>query len=303
MNTYAVLFNVCLLAACFEARAADDNPVFAELLQKGVTMSDGKAYKLPAPAVANDLDAAGQLSAIEKISGGRYTYEDLVQKTSSAPVMIRIRTLKTAEGESATIRAIDVWFVAHGKWETLNSKDFLDSLAKGKDTEGENRIVSKSGFLTDEEMQKRNLKLQMPEGQEVKFVYATFSLFDQVEVSTTRYSVVTRGKNNLLVAGRIDPRFNADHDYPNQWRPILRDAAANISLGPPQLYTGAGAYANITRLAEPADSILVEGHIVFEEPYGWFEGGNELRSKAPTMIQQRAKIFRSKFGIASAKQQ
>jgi hypothetical protein len=292
-----------LLAVCFEARAADDNPVFADLLQKGVTMSDGKDYKLPAPAVADALDAAGQRAAIEKISGGRYTFEDLMQKTSSAPVMIKIRTLKAAEGESTTIRAIDVWFAAHGKWETLNSKDFLDSLAKGKDTEGENRIVSKSGFLTDEEMQKRKLKLQMPEEQETKFVYATFSLFDQVEVSATRYAVVTRGKNNLLVAGRIDPRFNSDPEYPNRWRPILRDAAANISLGPPQPYTGAAAYANITRLAEPADAILVEGHIVFEEPYGWFEGGNELRSKAPTMIQQRAKIFRSKFGIASAKQQ
>ncbi|MGD0518009.1 MAG: hypothetical protein ABSA26_10790, partial [Thermoguttaceae bacterium] len=292
MNTYTGLFNICLLVVCFEARAADDNPVFADLLQKGVTMSDGKAYKLPAPAVADALDAAGQLSAIEKISRGRYTYEDLVQKTTSAPVMIKIRTLKAAEDESATIRAIDVWFVAHGKWETLNSKDFLDSLAKGKDTEDENRIVSKSGFLTDEEIQKRKLKLQMPEGQEAKFVYATFSLFDQVEVSATRYAVVTRGKNNLLVAGRIDPQFNSDPEYPNRWRPILRDAAANISLGPPQPYTGVGAYANITRLAEPANAIFVEGHIVFEEPYGWFEGGNELRSKAPTMIQQRAKIFR-----------
>jgi len=46
--------------------------------------------------------------------------------------MIRMRTLKAAEGESATIRAIDVWFVAHGKWDTLNSKDFQDKPGQGQ---------------------------------------------------------------------------------------------------------------------------------------------------------------------------
>ncbi len=213
-------------------------------------MSDGKVYKLPQPTMADGLDAAGQRAAMEKIAGGRYKVEDLLLKSTAAPVLIKFRTLKAAEGESAIIRAVDVWFVAYGNWETLNSKEFLDSLAKGKDTEGENRMVSKSGFLTDEEMQKRKLKLEMPEGEEAKFVYTTFSLFEQVEVSATRYAVVTREKNYLLAAGRIDPRFNSDAEYPNQWRPIERDAAANISLGSPHLYIGAGAYAKITRLAE-----------------------------------------------------
>jgi len=303
---YAVLFNICLLAVGAEATertpTIERNPVFTELLDKGVTMSDGKAYKLPPPAMVGGLDAAAQKTVIEKIAGARFKVEDLMLKSSAAPVVIKFRTLKTAEGESATIRAVDVWFVAYGKWETLNSKEFLDSLAKGKDTEGENRMVSKSGFLTVEEMLKRKLKPDVPEGLEAKFVYSTFSLFDQVEVSATRYAVVARDKDFLLAAGRIDERFDGDADYPNQWRPIERDAAANISLGPPQPYTGAGAYAKITRLAEPADAIFVEGHIVFEEPYGWFEGGNELRSKAPVMIQQRAKIFRGRLAIASAKQ-
>jgi hypothetical protein len=302
MNTHAILYSLCLLGLCLEARAADDNPVFADLTQKGVVMSDSKFYKLPMPAMAETLDAAGQKAAIEKISAGHYSYAELSQKSSSAPVLMKIRTLNAAEGQSTTVRAIDAWFIAHGKWETLNSKEFLDSLAKGKDTEGENRIVSKSGILTDEETRDRKLLLQASKGLEAKFVYATFSLFDQVEVSATRYSVVARGKNNLLVAGRIDPRFNSDKDYPNQWRPILRDAAANVSLGPPQPYAGAGAYANVVRLVEPADAIFVEGHIVFEEPYGWFEGGNELRSKAPAMIRQRVKVFRAKFAIASEKQ-
>jgi hypothetical protein len=285
------------------APALDNNPVFIELVEKGVTMSDGKAYKLPAPAMADGLDAAGQKAVIEKIAGKRYTLEDLMRKSSSAPVVVRVRTLKAAQDEAATVRAIDLWFVAHGKWETLNSKIFLDSLVKGRDSEGENRMVSKSGVLSEEEMQKRNLKPEALEGREAKFVYTTFSLFDQVEISATRYAVITRGKDYLLAAARIDGRFAGDAEYPNQWRPILRDAAANVYFGDAQPYTGAGAYAKITRLAEPAEAIFVEAHIVFEEPYGWFEGGNLLRSKVPVMAQQRVRMFRGKFAIASAKQE
>jgi hypothetical protein len=302
---YPVLFKLCLIVLCAETAAgtsaADDNSVFFELTKKGITMSDGKAYKLPQPIMADGLDSADQKAAIENAAGKQYTFEDLMVKTSAAPVVIKFRTLKTSEGESATIRSIDVCFIARGKWDTLNSKEFQDSLTK-KDTEGENHEVSKSDILTKEEIEKRNLKLLISEGEEAKFVYSTFSLFDQIEVSATRYSVVTRDKDVMLAAARIDGRFAGDADYPNQWRPIQRDAAANISLGPPQPYSGAAMYTIITRLVDLPDTIFVEGHIVFEEPYGWFEGGNMLRSKAPTMIQQRVKIFRSKFGIASAKQ-
>jgi hypothetical protein len=301
---FFTMVKMCLLAVCVDA--ADEtstvakNPVLKQLVDKGVAMSDGKDYKLPPPVMADGLDAVGQKAAIEKITGGRYSFDDLTAKNSSAPVLIKFRTLKAPDDESATIRAVDVWFVAHGKWGTLNSKKFLESLAKGKDTEGENRVVSKSGFLTDEEIIKKKLKFDILDGQEVKFIYTTFSLFDQVEVSATRFAIVTRGKDYLLTAARIDKRFDADPDYPNQWRPIERDAAANISLGQPKPYSGAGAYIKITQLAEPTDAILVEGHIVFEEPYGWFEGGNILRSKLPVMIQQRIRIFRSKYAIASA---
>jgi len=37
----------------------------------------------------------------------------------------------------------------------------------------------------------------------------------------------------------------------------------------------------ITRLGEPADAIFVEGHIVFEEPYGWFRGRQRAAIKGP----------------------
>ena len=73
---HIVLFNLCLLAVSAEAAAetpaVEANPVLTELMEKGVMMSDGKAYKLPPPAMTDALDAANQKAAMEKISGGVY---------------------------------------------------------------------------------------------------------------------------------------------------------------------------------------------------------------------------------------
>ena len=77
-------------------------------------------------------------------------------------------------------------------------------------------------------MAHRDLKAADRDGYEERFVYSTFSLFDQVQLSTTRRAVLVRGKDSILVAGKIDRRFDNDPDYPNQWRPLVRDSQANI---------------------------------------------------------------------------
>jgi hypothetical protein len=282
--------------------AAPANPVLKELLEKGVTMSDGKAYKLPPPVMDEKLTAAQQKAVIEKTGKLKnYTFADLTDVRTAAPVVLMIRTLKDSDDESSIVRGIDLYFIAHGKWEVLTSKDFLDGLSKTKDGDNKNEVVSKSGFLTDEEMKKRRLKLETTPEREMKFIYTTFSLFDQVELSATRLAVATRSKTALVGAAKMDPRFTADAEYPNRWRPITRDASANIVYGKPQPYTGGGAYAKVTKLSEPANTIFVECHLVYEEPYGWFQGGNMLNSKLPLVVKSKVRTFRSKLGIASEK--
>ena len=102
-----------------------------------------------------------------------------------------------------------------------------------------------------------------------------------------------------MAAGRVDPRFLDDPDYPNQWRPLLRDQRAEIELGAAHPFGHAGGYAKITRLIEPADGIFVECHLVYEEPYGWFDGVNLVRKKLPAMVKEKVKIFRRKLTVAS----
>jgi len=248
------------------------------------------------------LAAAEQKAVIEKIGKLKgLSFADLIDNRTAAPIVLVIRPLKESDDESSTVRSIDFWFVAHGKWEVLESKEFLDNLSKAKDGESKNEVVSKSGFLTDAEMRKRGLKLDSTPEREMKFVYTTFSLFDQVELSATRLAVATRTKTSLLGAAKMDPRFLADAEYPNRWRPIERDANAKIAYGKPQPYTGGGAYAKVTKLLDPAEAIFVECHVVYEEPYGWFQGGEMLNAKLPVIVKSKVRAFRSKLGIAGEK--
>ena len=299
-----VFFSLLILAVTPAAPAdpATDNPVFKELLEKGVNMSDGKAYKLPPASMGEGLSAAEQKAVIEKIGKLKgFSFDDLTDNRTAAPVVLVIRTLKDSDDESSIVRSIDMYFIAHGKWDVLNSKEFLDGISKAKDGDNKNEVVSKSGFLTDAEMRKRGLKLDSTPEREMKFVYTTFSLFDQVELSATRMAVATRTKTSLTGAAKMDPRFTDDAEYPNHWRPITRDANAEIVYGKPHPYTGGGAYSKVTKLLNPTDAIFVECHVVYEEPYGWFQGGEMLNSKLPVIVKSRVRTFRSKLGIAGQK--
>ncbi len=286
-----------LLAAAPTERVK--NPVFDDLITKGVTMSDGSTFKLPRPLLVDGLDAAEQRAVLAKLCDARTPLRAVLRKSSRAPIVVKIRTLRARQKEEPAIRSIDFWFVAHGDWDILNSKDFLQSLTK-HDEEGQGHIVSKSGILTDEEMAQRKLTLPKQDGREERFVYTTFSMFDLVELSTTRLAVLVRGRDSVLAAAKIDPRFDHDRDYPNQWRPLVRNELAEVHLGPAHPYHWGGGYAKITRLKQPADAVMIECHLVYEEPYAWFEGANLVRQKGPLMVQEQVRTFRRKLAIASA---
>jgi hypothetical protein len=289
---------LALAAAISAGTPTAENPVFTELTQKGVTMSDGSAVKLTPPIVPDGLDAAAQRAALAKAADARNPVQQLLQNSYYAPVIVKVRTVKQNEGEGPAVRTLDVWFVAHGDWKTLTAKDFLESTMQTKD-EGQSRIVSKSGALSDEEIAKRKLTATTKEGREERFVYSTFSLLDRVEISATRFAVLASGKDSVLAAARLDPRFDKDPQYPNQWRALLRDERAEIKPGPPHLLAHSGGYAKITRLMEPAGAVFIEFHLVYEEPYGWFDGVNLVAQKARPMITEKVKTFRRKLGAAS----
>jgi hypothetical protein len=294
----ALVFNLLFAVIAADGSAAVENPVLVELIQKGVATPDGTTIKLPAPTMTDDPDAGAQTAAIAKGLPRGVTAEEFFEKNSAAPIALKVKTVHSGE---ATFRTIDLGFIAHGRWDTLLSDKFSESMFKTKKQENEEKgqTVSKLGFLTPEEMHSRKLVPVVKDDIEERFFYTTFRLFDEVEVSATRRTVVTRTPQSVVLAARIDSRFSGDPDFPNQWRPIERDAAANLVFGKPKPYSGAGFYVKATRLAKPAGTIYVEYHSAFHEPQGWFNGENTLRAKLPLIVQTEVKQFRGKFARAS----
>ncbi|MGD0898349.1 MAG: hypothetical protein ABR915_10975 [Thermoguttaceae bacterium] len=294
------------------AAVSDTNPLLAELTEKGVDMPDGTAIQLPPPVLKDGADRAAALRALEEKIG---PISKSVEQFS-----LKIRKPDGKQGKQAIYRRIDVGFIAHGRWEILNSEKFADNFlktakqqaekaknednGKAKEKEGgeaaEERMLSKSGLLTEEEMQRRGLGGTPKRGIEERYFYTTLKILDRVEVSATRHAVLTQRPGSLLLAARVDPRFVNDPEYPNQWRSVDRDAAARIVYGPKHPYSGAGFYVKITRLAGPDGGIFVEYHGVYNEPAGWFPGDeNALRAKLPLVAQQEVKQFRMKLRKAS----
>jgi hypothetical protein len=274
---------------------AKDNPLLAELLG-GVAVPGAGTVKLPPPTMADGLDADGQRQAINKILPSHTTYAQFIDRSSSAPVGLKIRTVPAAE----VCRTVDLCFVAHGRWSTLISDKFADSVFKTKKNAEQGKgVLVRAGFLTPEEMRKRGLDADKKTLEKSRYFYTTFTLLDRVEVSTTRHAMLTQTPSSVVVAARVDGQFADDPQYSNYWRSVDRDAAGQLVYGKKQPYIGAGFYMKVTKLAKPADTVFVEYHSVFHEPKGWFDGENLLRSKLPTIAQFEAKQFRSRLAKAS----
>ena len=214
---------------------------------------------------------------------------------------MRIALMKSKRGYA--LRVINAGFVARGKWDVLVSKKFSDSMMtkKGGNANGKGGggMLKRSGFLTKEEAAKRGLKIVSDKDGGDGWFYTTFALLDMVEVSATRYALLTKTADGIVLAGRIDPKFDKDAEYPNIWRAITKDAVGNPVLGPKNLYSGSGFYLKATRLKAPEDAIFFEFHSAYNEPHGWFDGGKDLRQKLPSIIKFQVEEFRGKFSRAS----
>lgn len=276
-------------------QAGDDfhlqkNSLFKELLDKGVAVTDKQSLKLPAPSMADGLDKAGQMQVIKKLAGEDYPLEELLRNSIVAPHIYRFRDFD-AEAADARGRGVDLWFVAFGNLELLQS-DKLQQFGGAS---------SKITQLKEADLAKRGIKVKTEPGLEETYAYLVGSLLDRVQISSMNHAVISRTKNSVVLAGRLDPRFAKDAEFPNQWRSIPPKDDDKGVLGPPQPYDGAAMYIKLTRLHEPEGAVFVEFHQVFVEPKKWFDAPTMLKSKLPLVIQAEARSFRKDFAKLKAK--
>lgn len=286
------------LLAAILLGAAPENPVFLQLTREGVPVAGRAQARLRAPSMGDGLDAAGQHEVIARLAGPHRRVADLTRKSVVAPFVLKIGKVPVAEGHSP-LRTIDLWFVAYGRLEQFTTRKSLRELVESKrSSERSPRsagLPNEAKVLGEEALQQRGLEAEDTAGRKQGYLAATANLLDRVQLSTTHRVVVTRGQESVLAAGIIDPAFDDDAEYPNQWRPVERDRQGRFHLGDARPYRAAGFYAKATPLEEPAGALFIEYHQVFGEPAGWFGGANLLRSKLPLMVQDGVRKLRRRL--------
>lgn len=279
-----------VLSLTLTAAAADhaaDNPLYMSLLDPGLTVGPDLRVKLPPPVMPDGLDAAKQKAVITHLIGADYSYAEFTRKSVVAPNLLRIRDAQPSDPK-APARGVDVYFVTFGDFRATDDEKFLDRLANTGKGEG------KARGLNREELAKR--KIVLKEGDEKKegFGQVEFDFLEKVRLKMTGHAAWSKTAESVVAAAEVDPRFRADPEFPNEWRPITA-AGGGKKVGPPQPYGGAGMYLKITKLHEPAGALFVEQHIVFAEPTGWFDGANLLRSKLPIVVQTNVRDMRREW--------
>ncbi len=205
--------------------------------------------------------------------------------------MLKIGAPADGPASQAAGRQVDLWFVAYGDLDSLADDDFVERQFRSAASEDDSENRPRTKLFTEAELASRGIAL--PSGpNRPAFLAGDFTLLDKARISGVARSLKTREADLLVVASLLDERFDSDAEFPNSWRAITRDSAGKRQLGVRQPYAGFGSYAQVTRLAEPAGALLIEYHVAFAEPKGWFNGANLLRSKLPIVAQEGVRKLR-----------
>ena len=282
-----VMLGYVLLAHCAPLGAAD-NIIFTELTDTGVTIA-GTKTKLPPPIMGDGLDGAAQTKVLESIATPAKPVAELTRKSVVAPFVLKID-----EG-SGTLKRVDAFFVVYGELDRL-MEDGFKKLDDGPGDAGpmKDPALKSNGELLDEKtLAARGIKVA---GEHETIAHSYFPIFDRLKLHATLRSIDTRGKDSVLLAAKVDERFNKDEKYGNFWQALKRDDAGKLSIAPAQHpYTAAISYAKATQLVEPKGAIFVEYHLAFEEPAGWFNGAKLLTSKLPIAAQSNIRKLRQQL--------
>jgi hypothetical protein len=323
--------------ACSRA-AAEENALFKELTETGVKLANGKTVKLPPPVMADGLTAKDQADKLKDVGPKNPgQLKSFVDGKRRDWYEIPMASEKGANANDPIGRRVDLYFVARGKLETVASPGYVKAQIEankeaganpnsanpdGQKTEDDKKSAEKkedSGdqpapagnqekkapqkgtieFYTPDELKTRKLSEVDKPNLKERYAHALLELLDKVQVGGSGYGIETIAPDSVIVAFKLDPRFDKDPQFPNQWRPIIIDAAGKKTFGDSHPYSGFGGYAKFTRLApeavtqisptaEKVDRIFVEYHYIFDEPHDWFNGTSALVSKLDQGVYQDA---------------
>ena len=282
-----------LLVVLFATSCISANAIYDALIGPGVKVSPQQSLQLPKPALEDGLAPAQQRQVIQLLLAGKYDWETFTRKSIVSPFVLKMSEGATESG--STIRKVHIYFVAFGPLDSLKREDYLNKQLNLAGADSQSDSIGQTKLLTADDLRKRNIAAGTNPG-DPRWVAVTSTLLGKVRISLTTQNIKTEAKDSVLIASVADPRFTSDAEYPNSWRSLTVDDAGKRQTGPPEPYVGLASYVKATRLTEPASAILIEYHVAFIEPEGWFRGTNLLRSKLPIVAQDMVRKFRRNLG-------
>ena len=256
----------------------------------------GQKVVLPRPRLTDGQDEAAQRTALREVVSSDRALEDLLRDSVTAPYVIKVRDQKAT---GATIRIADVWFVVYAD---LKQVDFGQEAARTDEKESEvANMWFQTRLLKDDDVRKAGVKPpQTTAGQNSWYSHVHARLLDRIDFEATNQVVATQSPESMVVASRTDPAFDKVPALANAWKPLSRDDPKK-SAEPAKPYEGGLSYAKISRLKFKPGAILVEMHMAFVEPDGWFEGNPILRSKFSVIAQDQIRSLRRELAKKRAK--
>jgi len=266
------------------------NPLYKQLRTEGIAIGAKQHWSLPAPVMADGLNAAAQKAVLKALLADDIDLDSFLDSSLEAPQLLHRSTEKRGD-PAAPARGLDLYFVVHGDLNKLADRTVLETLLVNE------RRPVKPRPLTREDLNRRGISQTEEAVRQEFFGYMQANIMVRVQVRAVNRTFWSRSADSILVATVLDDRFAADAEFPNQWLPLIKENEDDpVKEGPPQPYRGgAGNYAKMTRLKEPAGAFFVEAHIVFTEPQQWFGSENVLRSKLPPATKWLIRNIRQKM--------
>ncbi len=270
--------------------------------------------RLPAPTIADGLDAAQQREALRELAADRYDPDDLLRPSVVAPYVLVLGREPLAD-DNLIAQHVRLGFVARGDLDAVTRDDFLESLLPDENDDDANE--KGSGELPPDAW--RQAGLDPPPGrtnpgrtkpgrtkpgrtkpggsapnhadhQRVRRFETT--LFDRLRLRGVVRAHWTKTDDSILLAAVTDDRFaNVDGLRPS-WTRFERDDDGSLSEAESGDFAGAACYLKITRLREPDDALFFEANAVLLESKSWFGGANLIGSKLPPAIQAQVRDVR-----------
>jgi hypothetical protein len=282
---------VLMLAACLAAQGSIEpahaqNAVFNQVLGAGFD-AGGERVKLPAPRLKDGMDAAAQRAALRETAGSDAALENFLRNSITAPYIIKVHDRKQP---GLTVREADLWFVVYAE---LKEIDFAREAGRSdrKEVEAANMWFQTRLLKPDDIRSAGVEQAAAATGENTWYSHVHARLLDRIDFEVTNQVVATQSAESVVIATRTDPAFAKARAAANGWKPLspAGDPNGESRLEP---YSGGISYAKISRLGFAPGALLIELHVAFVEPDGWFQGAPILRSKFSVVAQDQIRALR-----------